>query len=509
MIVLTPDTLSQIPEQPGLVKPGASLLQLPEKVLQFGTGVLLRGLPDYFIDKANRQGLFNGRVVVVKSTASGGTDAFATQGGLYSLCVRGIENGNPVEEVIINSSISTVLNAATEWNQVLQKVRQPAMQVIISNTTEVGIVYKEEVVTSGVPSSFPGKLLACLLERYRAFEGTEDSGMVIVPAELVPDNGTKLRAIVLQLAQFNQLPAAFINWLAEANHFCNSLVDRIVPGKLPAAEEQAVQHKLGYRDDLMIMAESFRLWAIESKHPRVAEVLSFAAADGGVVLAPDIEKFRELKLRLLNATHTFSCGLAHLAGFITVKQAMQHKSMSAFISNLAFDEIAVSVTSGHITREEAYQFARQVLDRFRNPFIEHQWISITAQFTSKLKMRCVSLLHRFTEVTGHAPEMMSLGVAGWLLFMHTRLVNGRYQGAFNGVQYTVNDDRAERLSRYWEQYQPEGLVAVVLQDQELWGEDLTQIPGLAERVLYHLQLLMREGALEAIYQTQKSALQAS
>lgn len=506
MVTLSKQSLAQIPAQAGLVKPDAALLQLPERVLQFGTGVLLRGLPDYFIDKANRTGLFNGRVVVVKSTAAGGTDAFAAQDGLFSLVVRGIEDGKEVNEVIINSAISTVLNAATEWNTVLQKVRQPEMQVVLSNTTEVGITYVEESVTAGVPASFPGKLLACLLERYIAFEGAPESGMVIVPTELIPDNGTQLRNIVIRLATFNRLPDAFVQWLETCNHFCNSLVDRIVPGKLPAREAAALQQQLGYRDALMIMAESFRLWAIESKHPRVAELLSFAAADAGVVLAPDIEKFRELKLRLLNATHTFSCGLAYLAGFGTVKNAMKHKAMAAFIRNLAFDEMVAAVVSDTISRQEALQFAEKVLDRFRNPYIEHQWMSITAQYTSKMYMRCVPLIRRYAQRNGHAADLMSLGVAAWLLFMRTTHENGVYKGFYNGVYYTVTDDKAPLLSALWQQYHPDALVQVVLQQQQLWGDDLTDVPGLVEQVRGYLQLLLQKGAMEAIYQTQKQAV---
>src|SRR6476469_8373942 len=81
--------------------PPENLFELPEKVLQFGTGVLLRGLPDFFIDNANRQGIFNGRIVVVKSTTHGDTTAFDKQDCLYTLCVRGVEQGVKKEENII------------------------------------------------------------------------------------------------------------------------------------------------------------------------------------------------------------------------------------------------------------------------------------------------------------------------------------------------------------------------------------------------------------------------
>src|SRR5215213_9245740 len=266
----------------GVVIPDDELFELPEKVLQFGTGVLLRGLPDHFIDKANKKGLFNGRVVVIKSTG-GDASAFEKQDGLYTLCVRGVENGVKVEENIINASISRVLSAKEQWAEVLECAHDPNMQIIISNTTEVGIQLMNDDVRKHPPVSFPGKLLAFLYERYQAFNGSAQSGMVIVPTELIPDNGKKLEAIVLELAHLNGLPDEFIEWLEESNHFCNSLVDRIVPGKPAAADREALEAELGYQDQLLTMAEVYRLWAIEGD-AHVKQVLSFAEADEGVII---------------------------------------------------------------------------------------------------------------------------------------------------------------------------------------------------------------------------------
>ena len=198
-----------------ITKPADNIFSLPEKVLQFGTGVLLRGLPDYFIDKANRQGLFNGRIVVVKSTDGGDATAFDRQDSLYTLCVRGIEDGKKVEENIICSAISRVISARDQWLDILQLAHRPEMQIIVSNTTEVGIQLVEDDIRRNPPVSFPGKLLAFLYERYKAFKGSPDSGMVIVPTELIVDNGKKLAAIVKELSQIGQLEASFIHWMEQ------------------------------------------------------------------------------------------------------------------------------------------------------------------------------------------------------------------------------------------------------------------------------------------------------
>ncbi|RYY17245.1 MAG: altronate oxidoreductase, partial [Cytophagaceae bacterium] len=263
--------------------PDAALLALPEKVLQFGTGVLLRGLPDFLIDQANRQGLFNGRVVVVKSTSGGDVAAFERQQGLYTVCVRGIEDEQPVHENVVCAAISRVLVARTDWAEVLRVAASPELQVVVSNTTEVGIVLDaSDDVYAQPPRSFPGKLLAVLLARYEAFGGAADKGLVIVPTELVSDNGTQLRAILHELAAHQHLSAEFRRWLAEANTVCNSLVDRIVPGAPDAAAHAALTQELGYEDELLIMSEAYRLWAIEGNE-RVRQVLSFEQADAGVI----------------------------------------------------------------------------------------------------------------------------------------------------------------------------------------------------------------------------------
>ncbi|MCC7379372.1 MAG: altronate oxidoreductase, partial [Chitinophagaceae bacterium] len=231
--------------QPGKVMlPNEQLLELTEKVLQFGTGVLLRGLPDYFIDKANRQGIFNGRIVVVKSTDGGDTTAFEKQDGLYTICVRGVEDGKKIQQNIVCSAISRVLSAKSEWNKVLQCAHNPQMKIIISNTTEVGIQLVQDDIMRHPPVSFPGKLLAFLYERYKAFAGSSQSGMVIVPTELIVDNGKKLESIVTELAHLNGLEENFIDWLEKSNTFCNSLVDRIVPGKPDQEIKTAIEKDL-------------------------------------------------------------------------------------------------------------------------------------------------------------------------------------------------------------------------------------------------------------------------
>src|SRR6185437_12666593 len=224
----------------------------------------------------------------------------------------------------------------------LKCARNENMQIIISNTTEIGIQLINDDIKSQPPLSFPGKLLAFLYERFICFQGSKESGFVIIPTELITENGKKLKGTLLELSHQNSLETEFIEWLENSNHFCNSLVDRIVTGMPEKKIRNQIESKLGYTDDLLIVSETYSLWAIEGDD-KIKNILSFAQTDEGVVIEPNIDLYRELKLRLLNGTHTLTCGLAFLAGFDTVHHAMEDKYFSSFIESLMRNEIAPSI----------------------------------------------------------------------------------------------------------------------------------------------------------------------
>jgi tagaturonate reductase len=492
---LTPDLLTQ---QPDLCPDSERLRALPEKIIQFGTGVLLRGLPDYFVDKANKQGTFNGRIVVVKSTDRGGVDAFQDQDNLFTHCIRGVENGQAVEETFINSAISRTLSARNQWQEILDCARNPAINIIISNTTEVGIQLVEDDLKAAPPESFPGKLTAYLYERFCVFQGSAESGMVIVPTELVVDNGKKLRDIVFEQARRHSLGQDFIQWLTEHNHFCSSLVDRIVPGLPDEETQKELTDTLGYQDELLIMSESYRLWAIEGG-PKVRSVLSFAEADAGVIIESDIDLYRELKLRLLNGSHTFSVALFFLSGMETVRQSMENPTLENFISELTLDELAPAIPY-EVDLERARTFGRQVLDRFRNPYIKHQLIDITVQYTAKMKMRNVPTLVSYFKKSGTVPAKMAEGFAAYVLFMKPVSTEGKaYFGERNGERYPIRCDAAPYFDALYKKHGENyaSLTQELLADSELWGADLSALSGFQEAVLENIQNLSSVKTTEA------------
>lgn len=484
-------------------KPRSDIFSLPEKVLQFGTGVLLRGLPDYYIDKANKQGVFNGRVVIVKSTAAGGADAFDRQDGLYTHIRRGLEKGEVIDQVLVNTSISRVISAASDWDAVLAIAKSPDLQVVISNTTEVGIVLVEDDIHASPPASFPGKLLSVLYTRFRHFKGDPERGLVIIPTELIPGNGDKLKSILKTLADRHGLEKEFLDWLEQANIICNSLVDRIVPGRLPENEHREKCGILGYEDDLLIQSEVYGLWAIEASHPKVKEILSFHDCDEEVVIVPSIQVHRELKLRLLNGSHTFTCGLAFLCGFGTVRDAMNDPTFSKFIEHLMKKEIIPAITGEGLTPEMAMDFADKVLDRFRNPFLDHQWINITLQYTGKMAMRNIPLIRSYFERYGQVPPSMALGFAAYLLFMKGKEdTPAHFIGSSDWGPYPINDDQAAAFSSGWINFEHNLLVKNMLARTDWWGSDLNEYQEWTQTVSILLARLLKDGPRKVLMEQQ-------
>ncbi|MBS1495786.1 MAG: tagaturonate reductase [Bacteroidetes bacterium] len=499
MMKLSKAILPNIKTYPGLVLPDKQVFDLPEKILQFGTGVLLRGLPDFIFNEANNQGLFNGRIVVVKSTGNGSTDHFVEQDGLYTVCVRGIQDGVKVSQDHVVATISRVLSAMNEWDEVLQCAANPHMQLIISNTTEVGIALVKENIHADPPLSFPGKLLSFLYHRYKFFNADPDKGMVIVPTELIPFNGDRLLSILLELAHFNNLESAFLDWLENSNCFCNSLVDRIVPGKLNDQEQKEVEKKLDCTDELMIKSEIYSLWAIQSSSSKVKELFSFASENSAVIICDDIEKYRELKLRLLNGSHTFTCAVAFLAGFDLVRIAMQNEDFKQFIEHLMYGEMIPAITSDTISTEEATKFANNTLDRYRNVFIDHHWLSITAQFSYKMNLRNSFIIENYIRRFNSAPTLMAFGMASFLLFMRCKQADdGKFYGNLNGNRYFITDDNAPYFSKIWEQNNTKEIVDKVLSNENLfeWGSDIAEI--FKPEVVDWLDILLSKGVEHAI-----------
>ncbi len=478
-------------EHAGVVDvPAAELLELPERAVQFGTGALLRGFVDDFIHRANQQGLFAGRIVAVASTGSVRDRALNEQDGLYTLVVEGIERGERVEERRIISSLSRAMSATDDWQEVLALARAPQLEYVFSNTTEVGIVADTESGRDDAPpKSFPAKLTRFLFERGRTFDFDAARGLTVIPCELIENNGAKLREIVRAIAARWRLGEEFDKWLDSAVPFCNTLVDRIVPGAPREANAKPLAELLGYDDAMLTCCEPYCLFAIEGDEALRAK-LTWATVDDGIVIVPDIAPYRLRKVHLLNGAHSLLTCAALPLGCETVLDAISQPSIYRFVRGAMMDEIAPMVEA-----EGAEEFAEAVLDRFKNPFIRHALIDITLQATMKMKVRVVPIARKYIERTGAVPQSLAFGFAAYLSFMQ-----GRFQAARREEGLSVPaDDQAGTLAKLWggvadDASLPVGeVVWTICRDTALWGIDLTTLPGFCEAVADHLTRLRTEG----------------
>ena len=461
----------------------AELFDLPERIVQFGTGVLLRGLPDYLIDKANRQGTFNGRAVVIKTTNSDASD-FPNQDCLFTLSEKGMGNQTVVNQTRVISTLSRLLNASDEWSEILALAERPEVNIIISNTTEAGIKYVEEDLFATPPRSFPAKLTAFLFRKFEKLGQKAEA--VVVPTELLVGNGEILRGMVERHAERQGLSAGFQNWLKNDCRFCNSLVDRIVPGATPTEERKALEKQLGYEDNLMITAEPFLLWAIEGDD-FVRQKLSFAAADSRLIIAADISQFREQKLRLLNGGHTISVPLAFLKGLKTVGEMMNDAEMSVFTEGVVQGEILSTLlppVGGIEGGIDASVFANAVLDRFRNPFIEHKLTSILVQTAAKMDARNTATFVRYFQKNGHLPPLMTLGFAAYLLYTQ---------------HLAAAEDHAPFFEKLWQQTDDMDLASLcdfvekAVKNPAIFDKSLSEIPHFIETVAEQIFSLTTHG----------------
>ena len=481
---------SSAPRASAVALPAPSLLELPERAVQFGTGGFLRGFVEYFIDSANRTGSFDGRIVAIGSTGSGRDDVVNDQQGLYTLVVEGLENGRPVREFKLISSLSRALSANAEWSDVLQLARNPDIALVFSNTTEVGIVLDTDDELGDPPRSFPGKLTSFLYERAITFGYSAESGLDVIPCELIERNGEKLRSIVLELAERWNLGSSFERWIRERVVFCNTLVDRIVPGS-PSAEKRAeIEETIGYKDDLITVCEPYRLFAIECPS-ECRGGLRFADADPGIIITDDIEPYRLRKIRLLNGAHSLLAPVGLLCGASTVYEAMSDDVVGAYLRRTMYDELVAALDAPN-----AGTFAREVVERFANPYLAHSLIDITLHGTAKMKVPVIPSIVDFASREHRVPELIAFGFAAFILFLRGELQQKRLA---EGLAVPADENGAV-IRDLWMTGSATQVAHVVCADKSLWDVDLTAINGFADAVGLHLERMEQTGVRSALQQ---------
>ncbi len=462
-------------------------LNHPVKVLQFGEGNFLRAFADWIINVMNEKVAFNGAVQVVQPIANGMGAALNQQDGLYHVVLNGIRKGQPTEETTLVTCVKGVINPFEHFDDFLKASENPDLQFILSNTTEAGIVFNPGDDNPNVlPNSFPGKLAIFLYHRYRFFKGAVDKGTVIMPCELIDKNGEKLKAAILDYASLWKLPDDFKTWVSVSHVFCNTLVDRIVPG-FPKESINEIKTRIGYNDNLVVMAEPFHLWVIEGP-PELQERFPALKAGLDVKFVKDLTPYRTRKVRILNGAHTSLVPVAYLCGLRTVRDSVNDAAVGKYLRNVIYDEIIPTLD---LPASELRQFADDVMERFQNPFIKHELISIALNSISKFKVRVLPSITQYTAAKKRPPEKLLFSMAALIRF---------YKGTTDAESIPLNDapEVLEFFREAWKNLPVEKIASKVLANTSLWDEDLTRIDGLEEAVARHLVALESQGIRVAL-----------
>jgi tagaturonate reductase len=462
---------------------------MPEKVIQFGEGNFLRAFVDWIIWNMDQKTDFNGSVVVVQPIEKGMADMLNGQDCLYHVNLQGRENGKPVNTLERIDVISRALNPYTQHAAFMALADQPEIRFVISNTTEAGITFDPACKLDDAPaSSYPGKLVQLLYRRFLTFNGDPTKGLIIFPCELIFLNGHVLKDCIEKYIDLWNLGTDFKKWFEEACGVYATLVDRIVPG-FPRNEIAQIQEKICYRDDLVVQAENFHLWVIEA--PRdVAKEFPADKAGLHVLFVPTEEPYHKRKVTLLNGPHTVLSPVAFLSGINIVREACQHEVIGKYIHKVQFDELMQTLD---LPMEELEKFATDVLERFDNPYVDHQVTSIMLNSFPKFQTRDLPGLKTYLQRKGELPKGLVFGLAAIIMY---------YKGGkrADGTEIVPNDDPKimSLLNGLWATGNTQMVTVGVLGAEFIWQEDLNKIPGLADLVRQYLDLIQHLGMLEAV-----------
>ena len=469
--------------------------------LQIGDGNFLRGFADWMIDVANEAGVLDLAVTLVPPLPTNIVEPLNTQEGLFTVLTRGLQNGAPTTARRIVRCVTSGIDPYRDPAPLFACACDPKTRFLISNTTEAGIVYREQAqpAPGTWPQSFPAQVTALLLARFQALGGRPDSGLMFLPCELIEANGTTLREIVLRHAHDWALPMTFGDWVTRDNVFLNTLVDRIVPG-YPATEADSLCAEFGYIDKLLVATEPFHLWVIEGSTNQ-AERFPLHKAGLNVVWTEDLQPYRTRKVRILNGAHTASVLAAFCGGLDTVGEMMNDPVVSPFLRRVVFDEIVPFVPLPDAERRD---YAESVLERFANPYIRHELLSISLNSVSKWTVRVLPSVLDYARKHGRAPAGLAFSLAALLRFYNGRFdEKGEFVGQREAGSYPIRDNREvlEIFDAAWRNPAHSRLadaVPALLADTRLWGMDLQTVPELVPQVAQALDQIETLGMLSAL-----------
>jgi len=463
----------------------------PIKVLQFGEGNFLRAFVDYMIDIANERGEFNGDIVIVKPIEFGNLDRFHKQECQYTVQLRGIQDGEAKKINRIVTSVADAVDAYLEYEKYNDYAKLDTLRFIVSNTTEAGIVYDEsDQFDFSPPISYPGKLTKFLYTRFVEFGGAMDKGLVMLPVELIDDNGLHLKECVLKQIENWNLSDEFKNWVEEACVFTSTLVDRIVTG-YPRDEANELCEEFGYNDELIVTGEPFALWVIETPKD-ISTELPLPKAGLPVIYTDDHHPYKQRKVRILNGAHTSFVLASYLSGNDIVLQSMNDELILDYIKKTIYNEIIPTLT---LPKSELEEFAEAVLIRFNNPYVKHAHLSIALNSVSKWRARCMPSFLGYIEKEGKVPAHLAFSLAALIAFYSGEEIRDKALIGHRGTEeYQILDDMAVLEFFKNNSGKPSAeFVHAVLTNEEFWGQDLSKLEGVENLIVSYVESIRTNG----------------
>lgn len=441
------------------------------KILQYGQGNFLRAFTDLYFETLNQEQ--SGYEVHIVTSISRDLTRFTAQNNRYHVILRGVDAGQVVEQPYPVNVLKQVIDPLRDPQPYYALARDPELKIIVSNTTEAGICFRgEDKMGDFQGMTYPAKLTLFLYERFKAGLG----GVYLLPVELIDNNADTLYTCVDQYIHLWKLPEDFRRWNEAQNFYCNTLVDRIVSGY--PKDEQTRQHMwelLGQQDTLMSVGEPFGLWVVERKGA-LEQYIKEGRHNIDVVLTDDVKPYKKRKVRLLNGSHTNLVPAGLMLGAETVYDCMQDAKLSAFAKNTLDEEIIPFVPGSE-------QFADDVQERFRNPYLNHQLTSIALNSISKWRARVLPSFRDNYEKNGVIPKWLTIGFS-YLMALYARVEKSGdgYLAKLPTRTIQVLDEKP-----YLEHFANGGSIEAFMADTQIWGEDLTAYEGLLTAVLENVE----------------------
>ena len=459
---------------------------LPIKILQFGEGNFLRAFVDWQIDLANEAGIMNHGIAIVQPIDKGMAGMLEEQDCLYHVYLEGVKDKKPVKEIRLVKSVQCALNPYEQYEAYEQIFLSPELEATVSNTTEAGIRYEEgDDLWALPPKSYPAKMTALLYKRFKHFEGDPTKGLCIICCELIENNGSTLREYVLRHAEYNKLGADFVEWVEKYCHFCDTLVDRIVPG-FPRENIAEIKEELGFDDNLVVKAEFYHLWAIGGPgYEEVQRRLPLDKAGLHVIFMPTIKQFRDKKVRILNGSHTGMVPIGLQIGCETVMDAFNNADLEAFVNTMVAEEVIPMIEED---QEELKVFASGILERFYNPYIRHLLKTISLNSLSKWETRNFPTVLDNWKKAGKVAEKELFTFAALLTL---------YSGK---VDFTPDDtaEHVEFIQKVWNSDDVEATVKAIVENRNIWTVDFTEVAPFVEKVAGYVKVILAEGMAAAL-----------